>query len=540
MEKKVFLEKSDGLEVAVENLIEAKSDTVILNIPRDSVLGRSINNFHVLKREGNTAGKALMVESVDDHILELASLATITAINPVFKKSERAVSDIIPRAAVLLKKDASSLEKKEKEIEPPASHVHKKKLSDSSSKIPVATFYAETQSKTNDNSARFGEKRKKGKTVLVVSGLICVGLFIFIYLGWFVLPRASVMITMRQKVIQFNETVLVSQNYAKTEVTDAKILLRGQLVSSNGNISLPVSGVRHSQGTATKAKGIITVFNTYGTMPQKLVATTRFQTPDGKIFRTQSDISVPGGIMVRGVLKPGSLDVEVIASEAGEEYNIPPTEKWTIPGFNGTPRFEKFYGVSNSAMEGGGSGVAISISSSTDGDTEASVVEKLKLSLEEKKKIVDVAGLKILDGASSFLVTKKDFQVSSSSDALLYVEGTLKEISFSEDELRSAIYEQTKKEVSEKMRMRSIDISYGTSTSDFSAGSLSVKIKGSIIFEENIETDSLKPLILGRKTDEVRSYILSLPWVESTNISLRFPWLSRIPTNPEKVELKLE
>ncbi|TSC52211.1 MAG: Uncharacterized protein LiPW41_422 [Parcubacteria group bacterium LiPW_41] len=540
MEKKIFLEKNDGLEVAVESLIETKSDTVILNVPKDSVLGRSVNNFHVLKREGNTAGKALMIESVDDHILELASLATITAINPVFKKTERAVSDIIPRAAVILKKSTFGLEKKETQTKEEVTKEKEESEVPPSSRTPAVTFYTQPKLSEKANSNFSVEKKVINKTMFIIGGLVSIGVFLFIYLGWFVLPKASIVITMRQKAVQFDETVLVSQNYAKTEVTDSKILLRGQLVSSNGNISLPVSGVKQAEGGATNARGIIKVFNAYGTTPQKLVATTRFQAPDGKIFRTQSDIVVPGGIMVKGVLKPGSINVDVVASEAGDSYNLPPIEKWVIPGFKGTPRYEKFYGTSESAMEGGGSGVTIAVSSSTEGETEETVIEKLRISLEEKKKIVNTVGLKVPEGAVSFVVTKKDLQYSSSSDSLLYVEGTLREIGFSEEDLKSAIFEQTKEEAGEKMRMRVVNISYGTSTPDFSAGSLSMKIKGSIIFEEDIEVDSLKPLILGKKTDEVRSYILSLPWVESAKISFRFPWLSRIPTNPEKVELKLE
>lgn len=541
MEKKIFLEKNDGLEVAVESIIETKSDTVILNIPKDSVLGRSINNFHVLKREGDTAGKALMIESIDDRILELASLATITAINPVFKKRERAISDIIPRASVILKKSAFGLEKKEiQKIE----EIPKEKKDSEISfppRAPAVKFYTEPKlSERSDSSFSKEKNRVINETTLIIGGLVSIGIILFVYLGWFVLPNASITITMRQKTIQFDESVMVSQNYTKTEITDSKILLRGQLVSSTGNISLPVSGIKQSNESATRAKGIIKVFNNYGTAPQKLVATTRFQAPDGKIFRTQSDIVVPGGTMVKGILNPGSINVDVIASEVGDSYNIPPVEKWVIPGFKGTPRYEKFYGVSESAMEGGQNSVVITVPSSTEGETEETVIEKLRTSLEEKKKIVDAVGLKVPDGATSFVVTKKDLQYSSSAESLLYVEGTLREIGFSEEDLKSAIFDKTKKEAGEKMRMRSVNISYVTSTPDFSAGSLSMKIKGSIAFEEDVDVESLKSLILGKKTDEVRSYILSLPWVESANISFRFPWLSRIPSDPQKVELKFE
>src|SRR3989338_1313978 len=96
-EKKIFVEKPHDLEFIVGKIIEAEADRIILNIPRDAVIGRALHNFQILKREAETAGKNIFIESVDDHILELASIVGMESQNPVFKNTERAVSDILPR-----------------------------------------------------------------------------------------------------------------------------------------------------------------------------------------------------------------------------------------------------------------------------------------------------------------------------------------------------------------------------------------------------------------------------------------------------------
>ena len=80
----------------VGQLTGLEAEKIILNIPKNSVLGSSVHNFQILERECETAGKELAIESVDERILGLASLATIPAINPVFKTRERAVMDILP------------------------------------------------------------------------------------------------------------------------------------------------------------------------------------------------------------------------------------------------------------------------------------------------------------------------------------------------------------------------------------------------------------------------------------------------------------
>ena len=112
LEKKIFLDKSDDLNKAVDSLISSPAEKIILNIPKGSVLGLSIHNFQVLERESETAGKELAIESVDEHILELASIATIPAVNPVFRTREKAVADIVPTLARVDMVEGESIEEK--------------------------------------------------------------------------------------------------------------------------------------------------------------------------------------------------------------------------------------------------------------------------------------------------------------------------------------------------------------------------------------------------------------------------------------------
>ena len=83
---------------------------------------------------------------------------------------------------------------------------------------------------------------------------------------------------------------------------------------------------------AQKSKGKITVYNEYGSSPQILIATTRFQSVEGLIFRTLKTISVPGARVENGKTIAGAIDVEVIADKAGQVYNVAPG-KFTIPAF---------------------------------------------------------------------------------------------------------------------------------------------------------------------------------------------------------------
>ncbi len=95
------------------------------------------------------------------------------------------------------------------------------------------------------------------------------------------------------------------------------------------------------------ARGTVTITNNL-TFAQSLVATTRFLSESGVLFRLESAVTVPAG---------GSVDAEVYADVAGESGNVPPT-RFTIPGLS-AQRQELVYATSAEAFTGGIYSVAI-------------------------------------------------------------------------------------------------------------------------------------------------------------------------------------
>lgn len=113
----------------------------------------------------------------------------------------------------------------------------------------------------------------------------------------------------------------------------------------DGTRLFSATGKSDKQG---QARGVITVYNTRPNTPQILVATTRFVSQDGKLFRSLARVVIPG--QLNGV--PGSLNVEVLAAEAGEDYNIDPSN-FSLPGLAGSALYTAIYGKSAVSMSGG-------------------------------------------------------------------------------------------------------------------------------------------------------------------------------------------
>jgi len=103
---------------------------------------------------------------------------------------------------------------------------------------------------------------------------------------------------------------------------------------------------------STKAQGQIIIYNKYSTAKQSLVTNTRFEAPDGKIYRIQKSVTVPGYTKKGSEIIPGQIEVTVFADKAGVEYNRSNTD-FTIPGFVGSPKFQGFFARSKTDISGG-------------------------------------------------------------------------------------------------------------------------------------------------------------------------------------------
>src|SRR5258708_13087993 len=101
--KKIVIDKEEGIAEVIDRVIAEADPDIALVIPKGSTLGRSVNNFHLLKREAEGAGKTVVVESVDDTILAFAKQSGLERSHPLWRgvqKSEGGISAIVPSRRV--------------------------------------------------------------------------------------------------------------------------------------------------------------------------------------------------------------------------------------------------------------------------------------------------------------------------------------------------------------------------------------------------------------------------------------------------------
>ena len=95
MSKKIYLNKSDSTASAIDKILKADDDEVILYIPREAEVAESKKDLELLQREVEAAGKTFKVESVDDDTIEKVLSLGIDATNPFLGRGKKTVSDIV-------------------------------------------------------------------------------------------------------------------------------------------------------------------------------------------------------------------------------------------------------------------------------------------------------------------------------------------------------------------------------------------------------------------------------------------------------------
>lgn len=171
------------------------------------------------------------------------------------------------------------------------------------------------------------------------------GLIIILFLIWIFLPASSATIFIYPKTNEVKTEAFVTalENLDKVNTEEQKV----PLYNFEKEVSVSKTYQASLIDVSEKARGVIRVFNEYSTRVI-LVAGTRFMsaTEPSRIFYSTKKIIIPAG---------GYVDVEVVASEPGEEYNIEPTT-FSVPGLRNYSPPQLYYSVyakSFKKMEGG-------------------------------------------------------------------------------------------------------------------------------------------------------------------------------------------
>ena len=413
-----------------------------------------------------------------------------------------------------------------------------------------------TQKKDNDIASLYSEKQSEEKNIFQAVRAPITALkktkpedikkFIFIFLGvaflFFVVIIFTSMSEARIRIFPYKEdfsiNIPVTISDKITNIDEVYGIIPGESIK----IEKVVSKTFISSGEKDvfqKAKGKIIIYNNFNTSSQALVATTRFQTPEGMVFRIIKIIVVPGATKVGDKLEPGEIEVEVIADRAGEQYNIEPSE-FKIPGFLGTLKYQGFYAKSFEKFSGGFIGKT-DVVIKEDIEKAGSLVKDEAVN-EIRKEVALLSNFKILDEILNIELEltpdsnktgdlEKEFKVGYRAE--------LKTIAFREGDVAKFISEYIKNSQSLQVREKGLRIDYRETKFDKENNELSLKLESSGQTTKNIDIEKIISEIVGRKNHEAEIYLSDLKEIESADIYLSPFWVRSIPKNRERVKIQV-
>ncbi|MFA6416172.1 MAG: hypothetical protein WCW56_01660 [Candidatus Paceibacterota bacterium] len=295
-----------------------------------------------------------------------------------------------------------------------------------------------------------------------------------------------------------------------------------------------------------RAEGQVVAYN-QNTTKQKLVANTRFQAPDSKIYRLKEAISIPAAVKKGTEVTPGSVLAVVIADKAGAEYNRSATD-FTIPGFAGTAKFKTIFGRSKADIKGGFVGTVRKVSQA-DLDKNRAELQKIlrdRLIVKAKQDVPD----EYILFTDAVKINYEDQVINdttlSADKAYVAVKATLSGIIFKRTELAGFYaqklipnYDNTPVEITNleslEFALQNKDILDLEKTAKIS---FSLDGTGNVVW--TFDQNKVKDRLIGLGKKEAEKVWPDFGSIGQVRVVFFPPWLWTFPTDKDKIIIEID
>lgn len=361
-----------------------------------------------------------------------------------------------------------------------------------------------------------------------------------VYAAIEILPKVEIKIIGKKSVFELKDWITMSKNIGGIDLVNKQIPAAVFSDKKNLTLSFPADGRKQVE---RKASGKVLIYNSFSSDSQALIKGTRLESPDGKIFKLDDKVVVPGAKISDGKIIASSIEANVTAENTGEKYNIGPVSRFAIPGFKGTPKYDTFYASSKEAMAGGFVG---EVAYPTEENIK-SAREKIETALKESLEVLISSQIsrdfKVIDGGKKFAVIKEniDKEADQAGNFSVFLEGEYSIFAFKEADLLELIKNLARRSLGQdNFEAKEYKLDYGASIADFQNNKLSFNVDYSGIFWQPINIMDFKKSVLNKQESELKQFVFSLTGVEKATISFWPFWVKKVPNKIERVEAVVE
>ena len=380
--------------------------------------------------------------------------------------------------------------------------------------------------KETDREEPFPRRRRKYHNkhlwVATIVGILVIALAVFSLRS-----SATLAYTPKTTDLTFNaDTYVAYQSADAGQLAYSIVKLSGEK-----SMDVPASG---EETVSLKAGGTIVVYNTQA-VSQRLVKTTRFETPDGLIFRTPTDLLIPAN---------GSLEVDVVADQPGDAYNIPLSD-FTLPGLKGTANFDKVYARSKTPMTGGFVGTRKKVSDTDLATAKTKLDSDIEDQLLSQARAQVPADFVLFPKLSSIAYTLLPETNSTSTSATVSERGDLIAVIFKRADFAQyiALQKLGANRVGSAVEIpdySKLDASlFGTPPADLSkVTAIRLQLDGTATLRFITDEEALKSDLIGKDEKNIPDIIKGYPSIEKASSIIRPFWKSSFPNDVTKIKIE--
>lgn len=376
--------------------------------------------------------------------------------------------------------------------------------------------------------------KRKRITIAIIVGLLVVTAGFFVST---LMSGAEITIYPKFKEVNVQATFSANTSPSQDELSYELLVLEVE-----GERQVAATG---QEQVSERSTGNIFIYNEFSENPQRLIKNTRFESPEGLIFRIQESVEVPGFTTDdEGGIIPGVITAEVFADGTGDQYNIAPT-RFTIPGLRGSDQYETMYAESIDSFNGGFEGERFIIDESELETSKQSLHTELRDTLLERLETERPAGFVLFNNAVTFAFDTLPATEYGDDLATIKERARLQVPIFKEGEFANYIAENTiagyeggpvMVEDMGTLMFSYTDVAVAT-TDIATVTSLEFDLNGNAIVVWQYDEDILKNDIVGLSKTALPTVLSGYPAIERAEAVVRPFWKQSFPNKPSEIEI---
>lgn len=583
----IYIEPEDDITDIIAKVKNAKTKIVALVPPKKAGVLRSVVNFKLIAKTALQHNKTVVLISTDENLVKFAQSVKMPVAKSLSSKPQLATddetefgdadeeSDIIEEEPEPeTETSTSKSEKKDVKSDHEKPHKDDKKVEAVKAKKSEEVVTEDEIDEAADTDEKVAKKKsnqkvpniKKYRTQIIIGSVFAVIMVVVLIWAFAFAPAAKVVVHVRTSDQGFSEKIKLTTDQDKEDIDAGIFYMEEKAIEKTASADFEATG---EVDKGTKASGTLTVKRTspvsiigngrdaitipvgtkftYNGLTYVSTAASTLRAVDGKDFDTDTCKVSTSLVATCDLSKDVTTTVKIEAIENGDKYNMGAVNSgWTASISGATP-------TSSAAISGGTSKIVKIVSE----DDLAAAEENLDITGESdaKKELID-------ENSDDTIVIKSSFNIEngqlSSSPALgeevngdtkpkVTKKTTYKVYTVSRDAVSQYIEKTVKEGLGDDTRtvyatgagkdeekVIAFFESYKNDNGEYTA-----KLKSTVKIGPRVTPEMISEKILGQKVGQVRTMLTSINGVADVEINRSYFWVTKIPSDINKVEIEI-